>query len=689
MALIDHSVIARIYDTANIVDVVQDYVSLKRRGANYIGLCPFHNEKTGSFTVSPSKGIFKCFGCGEAGNVVSFVEKIEGCSFPDAIRKLAQRYHIEVVEEEMSEEDKKREDERQTYFRLNEFAMKWFESQLWDTDEGRSVGLSYFRGRQLRDDIIRKFHLGYAPNKNVFLQEALKQGFTQESVLKSGLCAQSSYSDDKADAKHTIFDRFRDRVIFPWFNPSGKVVAFNGRWLREKKNAGKYVNTPEVENLFEKRRELFGFTIARKEIEKAGFCYLVEGQMDVISMVQAGVENVVASSGTALTNEQVRLIKRLTQNVVLLYDGDNAGAKATLRGNEMFLRENMNIKILTLPQGDDPDSLSHKLPAEQFKEYLENNQIDFIQYHVERAKVAVEDNPYEFGQLVKSIGDLIAFIYDPISRHAYIRSASKRLEIEERDLETYVNRKITERIQEQEKEKEREKFREAYSKQREQTAADGAQPDADDIEFRRSEASAQKPVTTSAQQKMLSKRAMVERTIIGILVKYGRQTYLTYEDGSVETIAEYIIQCLDADNIVLSVDGYKKLFDDYRQHLGEPDFDAERYFASHSDPEVVEAVSELIIERYQLSKMFLKENVSENLTRQLEQPDEGAQAVLALPKIMLQLKVAIIDELLDNIKQTINSNDKQNLAEDNTLLISKQMNLLHLKQQILQAIKGM
>ena len=245
MPRIDRSVISRIYDTANIVDVVQDYVSLKRRGANYIGLCPFHNEKTGSFTVSPSKGIYKCFGCGEAGNAVSFVQKIEGCSFPDAIRKLAQRYHIEVVEEDMSDEERERENERATYFRLNEFALKWFEQQLWETDEGRSIGLSYFRGRQLRDDIIRRFRLGYAPNRNVFMQAAVHQGFSEEAVLKSGLCAKSSYTDEHGYESSGVFDRFRDRVVFPWFNMSGKVVAFNARLLREKKNAGKYVNSPE------------------------------------------------------------------------------------------------------------------------------------------------------------------------------------------------------------------------------------------------------------------------------------------------------------------------------------------------------------------------------------------------------------------------------------------------------------
>ena len=675
MARIDQSVIARVYDTANIVDVVQDYVSIKKRGANYIGLCPFHNEKTGSFTVSPSKGIFKCFGCGESGNVVSFIEKIESCSFPEAIHKLAQRYHIEVIEEEMSDEMKQQESERQLYFRLNEFALHWFERQLWETDEGQSVGLAYLRGRHLRDDIIKRFQLGYAPNRNAFLKDAVSNGFSEDDVIRFGLCARSTREDVDGNAVESTYDRFRERVMYPWFNPSGKVVAFNGRLLREKKNAGKYVNTPEVKNLFEKRRELFGILQARKEIEKQDFCYLVEGQMDVISMVQAGVENVVASSGTALTREQVRLIKRYTQNVVVLYDGDSAGQKASKRGNEMFLRENMNVKLVSLPAGEDPDSLSHKMSLDEFKSYLERNQTDFIQYNIELVKVTAEDNPFQFGQLVKEIGDLISFISDPISRKAYIKSASKRLDIDEKDLETYTNHQISERIREEQKEQERESMRNDFAQRKQED------PPADaEMTFTRNKPAAEQKVSVSYRT---SKRAKIERTIVDILVKYGREKYLTYDDGTNMTVAEYIFECLDGDNIRMSVSGYDKIINEYKQHAGEEHFDAEHFFITHSDPEVVEAVSDLSIERYQLSRMF-----SEDDSQQPSQPTDPGKVITVLPKVMLQLKVTIIDELLENIMLEIRNNQTEGKSEDNDVLIARQMQLQQLKRQILKMVNG-
>ena len=356
--MIPRETIDRIFDAAKVEDVVGSYVTLKKRGANLLGLCPFHHEKTGSFTVSPSKGIYKCFGCGKAGNAIGFIMEIEQCSYIEAIKQLAQRYHIAIEERELTQEEKQRQDDRESMFVVNDFANKWFQTQLFDTSEGVAIGMAYLRQRGIREDIIKKFQLGYSPEKARLWEEAKKSGY-QDTYLVNNPDNQIGTGVCLKDEQGRLFDRFRGRVIFPFFSVSGKVMGFAGRLIKQSDKAGKYVNSP-TSILYEKKHELYGFYQAKQAIKREDCCYLVEGQLDVIQLVQSGIENVVASGGTSLTYPQIRLIHRFTENATILYDGDNAGIKAALRGIDMMLEEGINVKVVLLPEGEDPDSFARK-----------------------------------------------------------------------------------------------------------------------------------------------------------------------------------------------------------------------------------------------------------------------------------------------------------------------------------------
>ncbi|HKI89565.1 MAG TPA: DNA primase, partial [Draconibacterium sp.] len=369
--VIDHATIERILDAAEITDVVSDFVTLRKRGVNMLGLCPFHNEKTPSFTVSPAKGIFKCFGCGKGGNSVNFIMEHENLSYPEALKWLAKKYHIDVVEEEETEEQKQLKDERESLMIVSGFAQKFFTRYLWEENEGRTIGLSYFRERSFRDDILKKFEVGFAPDgKTPFTEAAQKQGYKIDFLEKTGL---TIVRDD------WIRDRFAGRVMFPIHNLAGRVIAFGGRILKEDKKTAKYLNSPESE-IYHKSKVLYGIFQAKREITRNEKCYLVEGYTDVLSMHQAGIENVVASSGTALTTDQIRLIKRFTPNITIIYDGDEAGIKASLRGIDLVLEEGMNVKVLLLPEGEDPDSFAKKMGASAYLKYIQENETDFIQF---------------------------------------------------------------------------------------------------------------------------------------------------------------------------------------------------------------------------------------------------------------------------------------------------------------------
>lgn len=416
MKKINSATVQRILDATDIVEVVSDFVSLKRKGANYWGLCPFHNDRSPSFSVSKSRGLCKCFSCGEGGSAVNFLMKLEHLSYTEALRYLARKYNIEIEEREMTPEEERRETARDNMLAVNEFALRHFESNLTDTDEGRDVGLSYFRHRGISDQMIERFHLGYAlEGRDRLYKSAIERGYSEEYILATGL---STRTDDGR-----IYDRFRGRVIYPVHSLSGKVVAFGGRTLRSDKSMAKYVNSPESD-IYSKRRELYGMFQAKQAIAKAGKCIIVEGYMDVISMHQAGICNVVASSGTALTVEQVRLIKRFTSNVTLIYDADAAGIKASLRGIELLLQDGMDIKVLLLPQGEDPDSFAQSHSSTEVEEYIRANETDFITFMARILLKDVEDDPTARANVITRIVKTIALIPNEITRSVYVQAGT-------------------------------------------------------------------------------------------------------------------------------------------------------------------------------------------------------------------------------------------------------------------------
>lgn len=451
--MIDKATVDRILDAAQIVDVVSDFVTLRRAGANYKGLCPFHDDRTPSFVVSPSKGLCKCFACGKGGNAVHFIMEHEQLSFPDALRYLARKYNIEIKERELSEEEQQAQNERESMFIVNEWARDYFRQQLTDTVDGRAIGMAYFRARGFRDDIIRKFQLGYCPDKwDAMAREALTKGYKEDYLLKTGLC----YRRDNGQLQ----DRFRGRVIFPVHTLSGKIVAFGGRVLdaATKGVNVKYQNSPES-SIYSKKRELYGMYLAKQAIVKNDLCFLVEGYTDVISMHQSGVENVVASSGTALTNEQIRMIHRFTENITVLYDGDAAGIKASERGIDMLLAQGMNVKLLLLPDGDDPDSFARKHNATEYQAYLHDNQVDFIKFKTDLLLKEAQGDPIKLSRLVNNIVQSIAVIPDEITRSIYTRETASMLAMEERLLASVVGKQIVKAREEKKKQQDNERAR--------------------------------------------------------------------------------------------------------------------------------------------------------------------------------------------------------------------------------------
>ncbi|MDE5625236.1 MAG: DNA primase, partial [Muribaculaceae bacterium] len=471
-SVIDRETVQRIIDTANIVEVVSDFVSLKRRGANYIGLCPFHNERTPSFSVSPAKGICKCFSCGKGGSPVNFIMEHEQMTYWEALRYLARKYHIEIKEHELTDEERRQQGERQTLLSLNEFAMKHFEERMEATDEGRDIGLSYFRHRGINEAAIKRFHLGFALDKRDDLaQAALKAGYSREALEKTGLC----FATDRGELR----DRFRGRVIYPVFTIAGKVVAFGGRILTNDKKLAKYVNSPESA-VYSKSRELYGLYQAKQSIVRNNKCILVEGYMDVISMSQSGIENVVASSGTSLTTGQVRLIHRFTENVTVIYDSDPAGIKASLRGIDLLLAEGLNIKVCLLPQGDDPDSFAQSHTTEEVEGYLAANEVDFIRFKTDILLKDSANDPIARARAVADIVRSIAVIPDEITRNVYIRECSQRFAMDEALLTRQVAVARTKRIEQQAEEARRQAARDSIQNPPGGAGTQAAAPGGDD-----------------------------------------------------------------------------------------------------------------------------------------------------------------------------------------------------------------
>ena len=599
-------------DAVNIVDVVGEFVNLRKSGVNYKGLCPFHDDKTPSFMVSPARQICKCFSCGEGGNAINFLMKHEQITYPEALRWLAKKYNIEIQERELSDDEKREQSERESMFVVNEWACDYFHDILKNNVDGMAIGKQYFRSRGVRDDIIEKFKLGFALTKrDALVNEAKRKGYKEEFLVKTGLCIEN---------EHGVYDRFAGRAIFPWLNVSGKVVAFGGRKLdaATKGVQQKYVNSPDSE-IYHKERELYGIYQAKKAIVKEDCVYMVEGYTDVIAMHQCGLENVVANSGTALSIYQIRLLHRFTPNIVLLYDGDEAGIHAAMRGTDMLLQEGMNVKVLLLPDGDDPDSFSRKHTAQQFKEYIEQHQTDFIEFKTDLLLKNVKD-PVKRAEAINNIVRSVSVIPDPIVRATYITECSRRLDVNERTLISQTNKYIAGDKEEQRR-----------------------------IEERENRANSQQPIANSqqidnfglhTQQEQVSE---VERLIIQSVIRHGEEIIFegleTDDGGTVNlNVAQYVDYDLSSDGLSFSSPLYNTILQEAVEHSVEPDFKAFNYFMQHPDPAISQLAAALGIDSHQLSKSF-EMKTSETSLRQRVQ------------HLILDFRLDIVSQQLKRIQQ--------------------------------------
>lgn len=600
--MIDQLTIQRIQDAAQIVEVVSDFVTLRKRGVNFVGLCPFHDDRTPSFYVSPAKNICKCFACGEGGTPVHFVMKHEQMSYPEALKFLARKYNIEVVEKELTNEERQAQDDRESMFILNEYARDYFVKTLLENPEGKAVGLSYFKERGFREDTIRKFQLGYGLDEwSAFSEEAQKNGYQREYLIKTGL---STGGEDG----RPLTDRFRGRVMFPVHTISGKVVAFGGRILKKSDKLAKYVNSPESE-VYSKSRELYGLFFAKGAIVKADKCFLVEGYTDVISMHQAGVENVVSSSGTALTHGQIRMIRRFSENITVLYDGDAAGIKAALRGIDLLLEQGMNVRVVLLPSGEDPDSFARKQNAEQFNRFIEENEQDFIRFKTELLLDEAGNDPIKRAGLITNIVESISLVPDTIKRSVYIKDTAILFDTREEVIIEAV-RKV--RI------KNYERIKDRLKKDGNDNRVVVSQP-------------AMQDASVSGKRRAVSKNPyeFYERELIRYIVRYAsvpvyveykseirkingknQEVEVMYEDGP--PVVDAIRMSLADDRFIFGGDTfftnelYQRVYEEACKKIDEGSFDSDKYFVSHMDPEVSRLATDLISDKYQLSKIHAK-----------------------------------------------------------------------------------
>ena len=569
--MIDHATVERIKDAANIVEVVSEFVTLRRSGANYKGLCPFHDEKTPSFYVSPARGMCHCFGCGKGGNPIGFIMEHEQMTYPEALRWLANKYHIEIQERELTDYEKREQSERESMFIVNEWAMKYFQDKMQNDPDGIAIGMQYFRSRGFRDDIIQKFQLGYdLADRRAFAVAALGKGYKEEFILKTGIC----YKNDRGE----LIDRYAGRVIFPWIGISGKVVGFGGRLLdsRTKGVNQKYVNSPDSE-IYHKDRELYGLYQAKKAIAKEDRVFMVEGYTDVISMHQCGIENVVANSGTALSIHQIHILHRFTSNITLLYDGDAAGIHAAIRGTDMLLSEGMNLKVLLLPDGDDPDSFSRKHTAADFRKYIEEHQTDFIQFKTDLL-LRNERDPLKRSEAINSIIRSISFVVNPILRDTYIHDCSVRMGLNEATLINTLNGFIRNNREERTSE-------EARATQQQQRI--------------------QTPQPTVSQTTPLEQASKVERMLVEMIIRYGDTIIynnVETEDGWVMNlnIAQYIDYNLSVDGLKLANPLFAKILEEAVAHSLDEGFNAEQFFIHHENMDVSRIATDLCVDKYRM-----------------------------------------------------------------------------------------
>lgn len=681
VTMIDQATIDRILDAAQIVDVVSEFVTLRRRGVNYIGLCPFHNEKTPSFSVSPSKGLCKCFSCGKGGNVVHFIMEHEQLSYYEALKWLARKYNIEVKERELTEEEKQASNLRESLFVVNQFASEYFQNVLYNVEEGQRIGMTYLRSRGFRDDIIKKFQLGYSTeNRDALARTAIEKGYKPEFLEKTGLC----YRKDDG----TLRDRFWGRVIFPVHTLSGKVVAFGGRVLNAatKNVQMKYVNSPESE-IYHKSRELYGIYFAKQAMVRQDRCFLVEGYTDVISMHQSGIENVVASSGTALTSDQIRLIHRFTNNITVLYDGDGAGIKASIRGIDMLLEEGMNVKVCLLPDGDDPDSFARKHNATEYQAYINDHEVDFIRFKTDLLIEEAGKDPIKKANLITSIVKSISVIPDSITRNVYIRECSEMLRMEERVLVNAVAKLKEQADENREKEEQRKEYRARLQAEQQATqqAAVSTPPanaevsgalaslsgaDApmesplpgDELPPMPEEGSAEPsyppvPVeddyvsfipSEGNEEKLFYKQ---EVDLMRMLIRYGEKVMCMAEDEEGNeipvTVAEYIAEGLHNDSLGFHIALHRRVLNECVAHIHDSGFCAERYFVSHLDPEVSKLAAEMASDRYVLSKYHSR---GQKIVTDEERLYE------LIPRLLVDFKLNIVTAELDHILKALTAN---------------------------------
>ncbi len=641
--MIPKDTIQTVIETARIDEVAGDFVSLKKRGANLIGLCPFHNEKTPSFTVSPGKGLFKCFGCGVAGNAVKFVMEHEKYSFPEAIRYLANKYNIEIVEEETTDEQKEAENERESLLHVSEYANKFFIQSLFETEEGKAIGLSYFKERGYLEETIKSFQLGYNPNSwDALTKTAHNNGYKLEYLVKSGLTIEK-------DGKY--FDRFRARVIFPIHNLSGRVIGFGGRILKASEKRPKYVNSPETE-IYNKRKNLYGLFQAKSAIVEEDNCLLVEGYTDVISLYQNGIKNVVSSSGTSLTEEQIRLIKRYTTSITILYDGDEAGIKASFRGIDMILEQGMNVRIVLFPKGSDPDSYAREHRTAEVKEFVRNNAGDFITFKSNLLLKEIGDDPIKKAGLIKEIITSISVIPDGITRSLYVKECSSIMKMQEEVLVQELNKLM------------RKKHSKKFYKEKQREEADSehiVQPKQENLDF--------DPDSSEFQ----------EKDIIRLLMNYGQQeiSFKVFNKDNIEienkvNLARFIIQDLVQDEIVFTNDLFHQVFEIYKKHINEDNIPDEKIFINHEDEKISNLAIELMSSPHELSKNW-------EVKHRIQVTSEEDKLNIAVTTSVLSYKLRKVEQMITENREEIKKEENE---KNMLILLEKQNHLLHVKQQI-------
>ena len=621
--MIDRATVERIKDAANIVEVVSEFVTLRRSGANYKGLCPFHNEKTPSFYVSPARGTCHCFGCGKGGNPISFIMEHEQMTYPEALRWLAQKYHIEIHEREQTDEEKREQSERESMFIVNEWVADYFNNLLHDDPDGIALGMQYFRSRGFRDDIIKKFRLGYDLNdRHALANTARSKGYNEDFLLKTGIC----YRNDRGE----LIDRYAGRVMFPWIGVSGKVVGFGGRLLdaRTKGVNQKYVNSPDSE-IYHKDRELYGIYQAKKAIAKDDRVYMVEGYTDVISMHQCGIENVVANSGTALSLHQIHMLHRFTSNITLLYDGDAAGIHAALRGTDMLLSEGMNLKVLLLPDGDDPDSFARKHTAADFKKYIEEHQTDFMEFKTDLL-LKGERDPLKRSEAINSIVKSISLVQNQILRDTYLHDCAVRMGMNEATLINTMNKFIRE-------------GREAKT----QPTIGSEPPSAINVA---------PPTATVASP--LQQASKVEQMLTAMVIRHGHEViYDNVEDADGNLIslnvAQYLDYNLNVDGLKLSNPIFARILQEAVQHSLDADFNAERFFIHHEDINISKVATDLSTDRYQLSQH------TQNEAQPLNEQEKQLRAAEHIENIRKQLEHLLNDFRMDYLEHHLKELQKQ------------------------------